>query len=327
MAGLALAGCQPASPPPGDSAAGPDTAAATTIRPSADDGNTATSPAPRQPRLAVFDLGSLDIIQALGGHAAIVPDGSGPANLQAMTAAAEVRAGSLFEPDAAVLAEHQPDLIILGRRSAGQLQTLSAIAPTINLATRPDHFIQDVIANTRRLGELLQVPERAEALIDPLQQSLDQLHALSAGQTGLILFTVGGGASVQAPGARHGMFHEVSGLSPVISAIKAGSDERARPEPGSPEALALRQDNRERLTQALAREPDWLIVLDRTGATGDQATGMQVLAQIPELAGAQAWQAGRVIRVDAAAWYLATGGIQGLQHTLDDMIQALRQAQ
>ena len=172
-------------------------------------------------RLAVYDLGSLDIIQALGGQAAIVPDGIGPAYLQPASQAAPARGGSLFEPDAALLAEQAPDLIILGRRSAGHEQALSAISRTINLATRPDHFLQDVQANTLRLGELLDQGPRAQALVDELQDSLEELHGLSAGQTALTLFTVGNGAQVQAPGARHGMLHEVSGLAPVIGAIAA----------------------------------------------------------------------------------------------------------
>lgn len=319
VASLALAACQPESATP---------ASGTQPTPEATAAGTSEPTTAATPRLAVYDLGSLDIIQALGGQAAIVPDGIGPAYLQPASQAAPARGGSLFEPDAGLLAALAPDLIILGRRSAGHQEALSAIGRTINLATRPDHFLQDVQANTLRLGELLDQGPRAQALVDELQDSLEELHGLSAGQTALILFTVGNGANVQAPGARHGMLHEVSGLAPVIGAIAAGSDERGtRPEPGSPEALARRQANQELLLAALAQEPDWLIVLDRTGATGDEAIGTQILAGIPEVAATQAWQAGRVLHLDAPTWYLATGGIQGVQRTVHDMIQALRQAQ
>lgn len=277
------------------------------------------------PRLAVYDLGALDIIQALGGQAAIVPDARLPAYLEPQARAAAARGGSLFEPDEALLRSEQPDRVILGRRAADHKAALSAIAPTVNLAPRPDHFLADVRANVRQLGRWLAADDRAEALISRLDHGLQQVHTLTAGQTGLVLFVTAGGASVQAPGSRHGMLYEVSGLSPVVGAILAGSDEGARPEPGSPQAQALRQARAAELARAMATEPDWLIVLDRTGATGGEASGMAVLAGMAEVAGSAAWRAGRVIQVDAATWYLATGGIQGLLRSLDGMTRTLRQ--
>ena len=175
-----------------------------------------------------------------------------------------------------------------------------------------------------QLGRGVAADDGAEALISRLDHGLQQVHTLTAGQTGLVLFVTAGGASVQAPGSRHGMLYEVSGLSSVVGAILAGSDEGARPEPGSPQAQALRQARAAELARAMATEPDWLIVLDRTGATGGEASGTG-LAGMAEVAGSAAWRAGRVIQVDAATWYLATGGIQGLLRSLDGMTRTLRQ--
>ena len=113
-------------------------------------------------RVAVFDLGVLDTLDALGIAAAGVPQMAGPAYLKAQYAGREsVNIGTLFEPDQAALERLKPDLIIIGGRSSNQFETLSALAPTIDLSIAPDQFLAGVQRNLKVLGEIFDKQEQA----------------------------------------------------------------------------------------------------------------------------------------------------------------------
>ena len=56
--------------------------------------------------IAVYELSALDTLQALGVSASIVPDAVFPATLTAYNQGKATNAGSLFEPDVAVLSAH-----------------------------------------------------------------------------------------------------------------------------------------------------------------------------------------------------------------------------
>ena len=88
---------------------------------------------------------------------------------------------------------------------------------------------------------------------------------------------------------------------------------------GTPEAKKL---HAQRLTDALAEQPDWLIILDRGAVKGEASKIDQTLATNPVITASAAWKKEQVFYLDAPSWYLATGGYQGLMKTLQKL-QAL----
>lgn len=264
-------------------------------------------------RVAVFDLGVLDTLDALGVAVAGVPQMAGPGYLKARYEGREtVAVGTLFEPDYAALEAFKPDLIIIGRRSSGAYEKLSAIAPTLDLYISPEQFLQGSYDNLQLLGAVFARQEQARQLESELKGALADLHAKTQGLSGLTLFTVAEHLAVQAPGERHGMLYEVFGLRPVVEAVTPPAEEPARPAPDSPEAKLLRERNKAVLDAGLKQQPDWLIVLDRGAATGGQGKGAEVLGAHTGVAAGTAWQQGKVFYLEPASWYIATGGYQAL---------------
>lgn len=136
-----------------------------------------------------------------------------------------------------------------------------------------------------------------------------------------MLFAINGKASVQAPGERFGIIHELLGLPSVLPTNTTPA--APRPAAGSPEAAPARARSAQLLAQAMAADPDWLLVLDRGLATGGEDAKATDLAAIPAIAGSRAWREGRVFRLDPAAWYLAGGGYTVLEQTLSAFEAAL----
>ena len=268
-------------------------------------------------RVAVFDLGVLDTLDALGIAAEGVPQMSGPAYLKAKYEGRKtVNVGTLFEPDQAALERLKPDLIIIGGRSSDQFEALSALAPTIDLSIAPDHFLAGVQGNLKVLGEIFDKQEQAVQLQAQLNKELAAVHAKTTGQSSLTLFTVNDALMLHAPGERFGMLDEVLGTRSVVESVDPASVAQERPAPDSPEARQLRERQKVLLEAALKEQPQWLVILDRGAATGGEGKADETLGKHAGIAASKAWADGKVFYLEPATWYIATGGYQGLMSTL-----------
>lgn len=296
-------------------------------------GETVLPAAPQ--KIAVFDLPTLDIVNALGKSdlvVAVPKSADGPANFPAhLMGFAEDRhapAGTLFEPDAAALKALAPDLIVVGGRSAAQFEQMAAIAPTVDLSAGDGDMMSNVIASTENLGRLLGAEEAAAARIAAFRETIARTHELGGkAGTGLLLFGAGEGFSAQPPGSRFGGVYDLTGIEPAIGPSEAAPG--PRPEPGTPEAAAARQRQQEALEAALAADPDWIFTIDRNAAVGNTEVAPLAdrLAADERVTATSAWQEGRVIHLDSKVWYLMTGGIDGMTASAEAAAAAFAQAQ
>lgn len=292
-----------------------------------------TLPAAPQ-KIAVFDLPTLDIIQALGKSDLVVavPKTAERANFPAhLTAFAEDRyapAGTLFEPDASVLQSIGPDLIVLGGRSRGKFEDMGAIAPTVDMSAGDGDIVATVIANTENLGRLLGAEDAAATRIAAFRDTIARTHELGAkAGTGLLLFGAGENIRAEAPGSRFGAVYDLVGIKPAIDPAEAATG--PRPEPGSPEAEAARQRAQEALEAALASNPDWIFTIDRNFAVGNTEIRPlpERLAEDARVTATDAWQAGRVVHLDGKIWYLMGGGIDAMTASAEAAAEAFAKAQ
>ncbi|PWL18355.1 iron compound ABC transporter substrate-binding protein [Falsochrobactrum shanghaiense] len=282
-------------------------------------------------KVAVFDLASLDIIDALGVDAvAGVPkseDGSfnAPAYLSKYADGKYVGVGTLFEPDIEALKALKPDLIIIAGRSSRQYDAVKDIAPTVDLSPAGEGLVADGIKTTRTLGEIFHVEEKASAEIAQLNASVDALHsAAPQNAKALVLFAVGENFMPHAPGARFGTLYDYIGLAsvmePYVAPARTDASARKRPEPGSPEAEAARKKQIEARDSALAQSPDWIVTLDRGAISSPEPSDIaQRLEKVETVTATPAWKAGQVIHLDPRAWYLVGSGIQNLTNTAKDI--------
>lgn len=265
-------------------------------------------------KIVVFDMAALDTIGALGGEVAGAPLESVPDYLQDTLADDAFNAGTLFEADLIEIEAQQPDLIVIGGRSAGMWEDLNEIAPTIDLSLR-GRFVETLEANTTFLGEVLGAEEEAAAAIEELTGGIEEAKAAvaDAGGSGLGIMVSGGEVSALAPskdandarGARGGLIYDVFGVEPVVEDVRAAT----HGEPISFEFL-------------LEHDPEWLWVVDRDAAVATEgAQAAEVILDNDIVNQTTAAKEDHILYLDPTAWYIVFGGIETTQRMIDDVLQ------
>lgn len=294
VAGL-LSGLLPALPLP---AAAQDTVTVATAR-----GEVSVPARPRT--VVVFDLPSIDTLDALGVEIAGVPQGPIPTFLEKYTGKRYAKVGTLFEPDLEAVAALKPDLIIAGGRSQEKTETLSAIAPTIDMTVPATDFVGGAVARVEALATIFGKEAEARTRIDALRSSITALKAESATVgTGLIVLTTGNRMSAFGPGSRFGVLHSEFGIAPADT----GLDTANHGEAVSFEYIAK-------------TDPDWLFVIDRDAAIGRGSAAAMLKNELVE--NTKAWKADQVVYLDPANWYLSSSGLQAMQKNVDELATAL----
>jgi iron complex transport system substrate-binding protein len=254
-------------------------------------------------KVIVFDVASLDTLAAVDADVAGVPKLNLPDFLSRYAKTPQV--GSLFEPDYEAVAAAEPDLIIVGGRSAAKYADLAKIAPTVDLTVDRTRFIDSVKERADILGRIFDKTAEVDALKAGLDASIEKAKAV-APKAGKSLFVMTNGARVIAfgPGSRFGWVHDVLGLEPVSRDIKA--------EGSHGEAISFEY--------ILERNPDTLLVLDRDAVVGRNA-GVSAAKTLDNeiVAGSNAWKNGKVIYIDAQRLYLIGNGLVSTKAVIDQI--------
>lgn len=254
-------------------------------------------------KVFVYDMASLDTLTALGVEVAGVPGGNKPGHLAKYADDKYQKIGSLFEPDFEAVAAAQPDLIIVGGRSAAKYEDLAKIAPTIDLSVNFEDFTGSALKNVQTLAALFGKTDKADELTAKYKASAEELKGKTAGAgKGLFILTTGGKMSTYGAGSRFGVIFGEYGLAQADENIKIG----LHGQPASFEYI-------------LERNPDWLFVLDRDAAIGREGDAARQLLDNEVVRQTTAWQKEQVVYLNAANWYLIGGGITAMQDTVDQL--------
>src|SRR3712207_70706 len=105
-------------------------------------------------RVVVFDVGVLSTLDSLGVEVAGVPEATYPESLSQYSGEEYAKVGSLFEPDYEAVNALEPDLIIVGGRSAAVYPELAEIAPTIDLTVDNGDFLASFEERVTTLAEV-----------------------------------------------------------------------------------------------------------------------------------------------------------------------------
>lgn len=262
---------------------------------------------PDRPKtVLVFDLATLDTLDALGIEVAGVPGSNIPDYLAKYRGEDYIKIGSLFEPDYETVHAARPDLIVIGGRSAARYGELSRIAPTIDLTVPPEDFLDGARRNIELIGAIFGKEREAAAKLGEIDAALEALRE-RAGDAGrvLILMTNGGKITAYGRGSRFGWVHEI-GFEPAVDDVTAATHG---------EAISF-----EFLHQT---DPDWLIVIDRDAAVGRAGDAARRTLDNELVAATSAARNGRILYVDTARWYLVGGGLDALRFMIDELAAAL----
>lgn len=256
-------------------------------------------------KVVVFDLTSLDTLDALGVDVAGVAIGGKPAWLAKYNDDKVAKVGTLFEPNLEAVNALQPDLIIVGGRSQAKYADLAKVAPTIDLTADNNKPLESARANITQLGAIFGKDDKAKALVADIDAGVAALKqkAQNIGK-GLLVLTVANKMSAYGPGSRFGMLHDVFGVPAAVPDLKIGRH-------GQPVTFEFIQKT----------NPDWLFVIDRDAALGKPDNAKKMLDN--ELVGqTNAWKSGQVVYLDPANWYLIGAGAQAMKQNIDQLSKA-----
>ncbi|TQN30546.1 iron complex transport system substrate-binding protein [Haloactinospora alba] len=259
--------------------------------------------------VVVFDNSQLDILDALEVEVAGIPSADTVPEFFADYAEDDSVAdvGSLFEPDFEAVSELDPDLIISGGRSSGATEELSEIATTIDMSLGTD-TVTSLTDRTRTYGEIFDRSERAKELTTELEDRVAEVgEGVADSGDGLLVMSSSGEISAYGPGSRFGFFYDDLGLEPSMG---ISSDESSHGEVLSFEALA-------------DADPDWLYVIDRDTAIGEEGASPAEQVLDNELVnGTTAAEEDQILYLDSQELYLV-GGIQAHLNALGQVEDAL----
>ena len=267
-------------------------------------------------RVVVYDLASLDTMQALKLPVTGVPKANFPAYMAGYADARYTVAGSLFEPDYEALSQVKPDLIVVAGRSASKFDILSKIAPTLDLSIDNKHMLTDMQRNVNTLASLWGKQAQGQQLMAQVRGDVQAVQAL-AGKAGpgLLVLAINTNMSGQAPGSRFGLLHDVLGVQPALAA-----------DPAKPRGVPLKMEDIARIN------PEWLYVIDRnagTGTTKDKegkpVTPSRELFDNEIIKNTTAGKKQQVVFVDPQIWYLmGSAGPISMRENAAQIKQALQ---
>lgn len=270
-------------------------------------------------KIAVYDLSALDILNTLGLEAQLVPSASFAGNLSKYQQDKFTKAGSLFEPDLNVLKAAKPDLIIVGGRSASKAEAVKGIAPTLDLSPDTSQYIVDLTERTHVLARAFGKEKIATEKLGKIATLQQQLKKQTEGKTALMLFAVGENFMPHAENDRFGFVYELAGFKPVLDPSE--QSDVPRPEAGSPEALKATEKNVQRITAAVEKNPDYIIILDRGAVNTQKYTAQDNIQKHLALKNAKALAEKKVIYVNADAWYITGAGLDNTAFMLEELIK------
>ena len=257
-----------------------------------------------------FDYAAIDTLVNLG----VEVDGAPPLTGTAPEWLPEgmLNIGSLFEPDYEEINASQPDLIIVGGRSATAYPELARMAPTIDI-TFSDDFLTSLHNNTNLLAEIFGKEAEAEAALAEIDAKVADLREkVAAGGDGLIMMVNGGSISLLAPdnarAGRGSLLYQTLGLVPTLEDVETAT----HGEPISFEFL-------------VQYDPDWLFVIDRDAAIGTEEGAQPAAAVLDNelMHRTSAWQNDQIVYLDPFNWYIIAGaGLSSANEMLDELAAA-----
>ena len=254
-------------------------------------------------QVVVFDVGVLSTLDSLGVQVAGVPEATYPESLSQYSGDEYAKVGSLFEPDYEAVNALEPDLIIVGGRSAAVYPELAEIAPTIDLTVDDQDFLASFAERTTTLGEVFgEEAAVAERLAAIDERAAEVRTAAEGAGDALFVMTSGGEVSAYGPETRFGLVYDELGLTPADEGLTAADH-------GDAISFEYLAEN----------DPDILLVLDRDAAIGESGTAAQQVLDNELVRGTTAWENDDVLYLDSSVWYIAPNGLPSVEQMVEEI--------
>lgn len=261
-------------------------------------------------KVVVLDFGILDTLDALEVDSVVgLAKQGAPDFLDEYAGDDYEDVGTMQEPDIEKIAEIDPDVILIGGRSAAKYAELNEIAPTIDLTVGSDDFMTSFEEVSTTIGEIFEKTDEVEEKLADIDESIEQTKADAEGAgNALIVLVSGGKLSAFGPGSRFGFVHDVLGVpaaSPDLQVDRHG--------------------------QAISNEfiadtnPQHLFVVDRDSAIGQESgqSAEQVLDN-DLVKGTDAAKNDKITYLDGQRWYVVGAGLNNVPEMIDEVASAIK---
>ncbi|MEM8858679.1 MAG: ABC transporter substrate-binding protein, partial [Chloroflexota bacterium] len=174
--------------------------------------------------IVVFNYSALDTLDKLGIPVAGVPQGPlMPPHLEKYNGSEYVNVGSFREADMEAVNALDPDLIIVGLRTARMYEDMSAIAPTLDMTVDWANKMETFEAYLDNFAVIFDKEAEIAAEKDAINAQIADVKAQAedSGAAGLIVLTSGGEVSGYGPGSRFGFIHDLLGVAPTADTMTA----------------------------------------------------------------------------------------------------------
>lgn len=242
--------------------------------------------------IAVYDMASLQNLRALEVPVTGVPDPD-KALLETLKTLSDkpVNIGTVMEPNFEALNALQPKAIIISSRLVEKYDEMNKIAPTLDFTLDTANAYESSKKNLANLGKLFNKTDKANELQQTIDKTIADTKAMTQGKgNGLIIVVNGNKMSAFGHKSRFGFVHNEFGIPQADTAIE---DSRH----GQPVSFEYLQKI----------NPDWLFVLDRSSAIGQEGVGAKQVLDNPLVHQTKAWKNNQVVYLSPDS-YLAFGG-------------------
>ncbi|OOR91877.1 ABC transporter substrate-binding protein [Moraxella caviae] len=263
----------------------------TTITTAEGEQSIAVNPSP----LAVYDMTAMQNLTALGvvaqGLPEITPERMELYNFKVADAPEAANIGTLTEPNLENLHALQPKAVFFGSRMAEKADALKQVAPTYNLTIDTSDVYKSSKQQLADFGRVFNKVEEAAKLQADIDAAIEEAKKAVAGKgNGLAVLVNGNKISAYGKNSRYGFLHTTLGIPMADEHIKEARH-------GQPISFEYIQKT----------NPDWIFVLDRAAAVGEEGEAASVVLDNPLVKQTTAGQKGQIVYLSADS-YLAFGG-------------------
>ena len=265
----------------------------------------------RPQRVAVLDMNEVDFLDQLGVPVAGMVKDYVPHFLTRYKDDANIRdLGAIVQPNLEHIHALQPDLVLMTSIQANHYKELSQIAPTLHFdvdyQNSESKHIDVVKQHLLTLGRIFGKEDLANRKAQELDAKVADARkvTLDRPEKALIVLHNNGAFSSFGVQSRYGFVFDALGVKPASSAIEAG--------------LHGQPISSEFIQQA---NPDIIYVVDRTAVMEHRPVMTAEQMGNPLLRQTKAWKNGRVVFVDADAWYITAASVTSLKWVIDDVLK------
>jgi iron complex transport system substrate-binding protein len=262
------------------------------------------------PKAAIFDLGSLDTIAALGLEDNIVgvPKQGLPDYLKQFNKDSYADIGGLKNPDLTVLKKLNPDLIVITGRQAGQKDALEKIGKVKQVDASGDNYWESFSANVTSIAALFNAGDAANKALAKLSTDIESTKTGIKGNPTILVVTHNNGS--------FGLRNE-----PIATQL-LGLEASKVPSHVTPKKRGTRTFTSLSVSDITEMKPTTLFIIDRSAAIGNTKESLDIEKLQSELA-AQGGQSIQVAYLSPKLWYLSGNGLQSLRMQVKEIADAL----